>query len=574
MPAHLGRRRLRVIKEPTSRRVRVPASPAFPPPAGAVRLARRHWMLIVLVTAGLGLRVITQLAYRPALLYIDSYKYLSNASGYDPVGYRVLVDPVLWVGNLALVAAVQHLLGLAMAVTLYTLLIRRHTPRWAATLATAPLLLDAYQLQMEQTIMPDVLFEALILTGLTILLWNPRPGPRTIALGALVLGASADVRQIGEALIVPAVGFAVLMTRGGRRRLGHLAIAAACFGLPVVAYMSVADLTGGGFALTTRGTDIFYGRAAVAANCATLSLPASDRSLCPSPSVAATGIDTIINAADGPYQSYQPPPGETRRQATNDFDLSVLRQQPLAIPLSVARDAIRLFALTRDGSSSITPISRWQFQTTYPFYPPGVTDQGVAEAGQIYGGGGPVTVGPLAVFLRDYQLHGGYTPGPLLAGLTLAGALGSLALFGRRGGLRGPRGPHGWAQAGDQPLAAASALVTLSAVAVLAGADFYEFSWRYQLPALVLLPLAGALGSTVIARRVRHLTVRRAPVPEDLSELGRAPEPVAFRGPLPAHRAAARDRQADQVAVDVAIHARTAGTVARVPVTVPAEQHT
>jgi hypothetical protein len=37
-----------------------------------VRTARRHWMVLILLTAGLGLRVVTQLAYRPALLYIDS----------------------------------------------------------------------------------------------------------------------------------------------------------------------------------------------------------------------------------------------------------------------------------------------------------------------------------------------------------------------------------------------------------------------------------------------------------------------------------------------------------------------
>jgi len=40
-------------------------------------------------------------------------------------------------------------------------------------------------------------------------------------------------------------------------------------------------------------------------------------------------------------------------------------------------------------------------------------------------------------------------------------------------------------------------------VAVLLGADLYEFSWRYQLPALVTLPVAGAFGATAIARRIR-----------------------------------------------------------------------
>jgi hypothetical protein len=36
----------------------------------------------------------------------------------------------------------------------------------------------------------------------------------------------------------------------------------------------------------------------------------------------------------------------------------------------------------------------------------------------------------------------------------------------------------------------------------------YEFSWRYQLPALVTLPLAGVLGGTLIAGRLR---ARRGP---------------------------------------------------------------
>ena len=222
------------------------------------RQGRRHWMLLILLAAGAGLRVVTQLAYRPALLYIDSPKYLTTGlEKYDPQGYRdFLLMPVLRVGSLATVAALQHLLGLAMAVVLYALLRRRQAPRWAAALATAPLLLDAYQLQMEQTIMPDVTFEALIVAALAILLWRPRPGSWRLAAGALVLGLAADVRQIGELLIIPAVVFEVLVARGGRRRLGYLAVAVGCFAVPVLGYMTVSSVTGNGFALTTNGGNV------------------------------------------------------------------------------------------------------------------------------------------------------------------------------------------------------------------------------------------------------------------------------------------------------------------------------
>src|SRR6266851_1603641 len=126
-------------------------------------LLRRHWLLAILLSAGLALRVLAQIAYRPALLYIDSIKYLYGAyPGNDPPGYLLVLKPFLAVGNLDVVAAVQHLLGLGMAVALYVVMCRRGVPRWLAALATAPILLDGYQLQMEQAIMPDTLFEALI----------------------------------------------------------------------------------------------------------------------------------------------------------------------------------------------------------------------------------------------------------------------------------------------------------------------------------------------------------------------------------------------------------------------------
>ena len=40
------------------------------------QLLRLNWLLGILLSAGLALRIAAQLAYRPALLYIDSAKYL------------------------------------------------------------------------------------------------------------------------------------------------------------------------------------------------------------------------------------------------------------------------------------------------------------------------------------------------------------------------------------------------------------------------------------------------------------------------------------------------------------------
>ena len=137
---------------------------------------RAHWPFVLVLSAGLVLRVLTEVAYRPALLYIDSAKYLVGSGGTAPEGYQVLLRLLDPVGGLALVAAVQHVFGLAMAIAVYALLTRRRVPRWAATLAAAPVLLDAYQLQLEQTVMPDVLFETMITAGLVLLLWPRPPG--------------------------------------------------------------------------------------------------------------------------------------------------------------------------------------------------------------------------------------------------------------------------------------------------------------------------------------------------------------------------------------------------------------
>jgi hypothetical protein len=104
---------------------------------------------------------------------------------------------------------------------------------------------------------------------------------------------------------------------------------------------------------------------------------------------------------------------------------------------------------------------------------------------------------PVAVFLRGYQLSVGYVPGSVLgiafvAGLVAAAGVGRA----RRSGLR-----------------AACLLPTLCGLGVLLAADLFHFSWRYQLPALVLAPLGGALAFTALTgwvERARQADSRAA----------------------------------------------------------------
>ena len=411
-----------------------------------------------------------------------------------------------------------------MAVALYATLIRRHAPRWAATLAVAPLLLDAYQLQMEQTIMPDVTFEALIATGLTILLWKPRPTAYAMAMGGFVLGLSATVRQVGEILIIPALAVCLLSARGWRARLSLGGLLTVSFAIPVLVYMTYsAVILHDRFELSDQGDAVLYGRMAAAADCPALRIPAAMRALCPSPQAARSfGVDGLVNNPASPAYTAPLPAGLSHAGAAKRFSYAVLEQQPLRVAGAIAGDAVKLFALTRNTAPGDTPIWRWQFQATYPSYPPTITASSASALFRAAGGGGtPTAIRPLAVFLRDYQLHGGYTPGPYLLLALLAGIGGVAAGCVRR----------------DARAALACLLVTGAGAGVLLGADLYEFSWRYQLQALVTLPAAGALGAGVIQGCIRGTARRKAAAtsaPDPAVTLGRCPASASglTSGPL------------------------------------------
>jgi hypothetical protein len=515
----------------------------------APALARRHWLFTALLTLGLVLRILTQIAYRPALLYIDSTKYLLGAyPGDDPPGYQLALKPLVALFNLSAIAAIQHLLGLGMAVALYLVLLRRGAPRWLSALATAPVLLDAYQLQIEQNVMPDVMFEALIVTGLVALLWRTTPSRWLIAVGGLALGASATARQIGEIFILPAVCYLLIVTPGWRLRLKHAGLLCLAFALPILAasYRNYADPQVHSFSLAPYASGSIYGRMAEAANCTTLRLPAYERPLCPDATqkllLGPDGLDhnpkspikgtwiPAMSKADrlalmqvcrksvpvkvGTVVRYQDVP-IVCGQVTSDFDRRVLKQQPLNVLASIGKDTLKMFALVRATSTGDPSITRWQFQTFYPQYPPYIV---ISRGTFVYGtfntagieeqigtgGGNPAVIKPLASFLRAYQLGGGYTPGPLFAFALVAGLAGSLAALRRR------------AAPAQRAAALACALFFVTGVAALLSSDIFEFNWRYQLPALITLPPAAALAIALLLRRGSLAAAGREVVPDPL----------------------------------------------------------
>ncbi len=483
-----------VVSPPAAR---TDAAAAATEPAGrraaAGSILRQHWLAVTLLAAGLVLRVLALLAYRPALFYIDSVKYIDSSQGNDPEGYKAPLRAILFAANFNAVAAVQHLLGLAIAVSLYVLLLRSGASRWLAALAIAPVLLDGYQLQQEQTIMPTVWFEALIVAGLVILLRRPDPGWRRVVAAGLVLGTSATVAQVGEALVLPAVIYLLAAGGGWRRALGRAAALCVAFAVPILAYSTGSLLATGLFALSHQGDTSLYGRTATAVNCATIRLTAAEHAICPTAAQQARGDDWLAFNPTSPVQAiYRNLPRGDVDSTIMSFNSAVLKQQPLRVVQAYGRDVLKLYAVTRHTAPGDPPITRWQFARSYPYFTPHATKAEVDAMTRQFGGGSPAVWRPVADFLHHDQLDGGYTPGPLLALFTITGLAGSLiALVRRRLDVR------------TRQLALACLAFFASAVSLLLVSDLFVFSWRYQIPALVTLVPAGALGLGVLASMVR-----------------------------------------------------------------------
>jgi len=446
--------------------------------------ARRHWLFLAVLGVGLALRVVTQIAYRPSLLYIDSFTYLGNLHDLNPsrtsqpIGYELLLlRPVLSVGNLAVVAAVQHVVGLGMGVAIYVLAVRLGARRWVAVLAAVPVLLDAYQLQIEQNIMSETLFEAFILAGVVVLLWKRPLTAPVLAIGGALLSLSTTVRSVGAVLIFPAVVYALVAGSAGWQRLVRAATVAAAFVFVLAVYSGYSWIKTGDVGIGSGDAYLAYGRAATIVDCRGLDIPRYERPLCPpEPLDDRHGVNEYAHLSPYPGRVMLPP-GKDRETVLRDFARRVFFHQPLDLAKHVATDFAKAFTPRRVEFPQDVPLSRWQFQHYYPTF-----QIDPIPAVRTYGGGSPHVVEPLAVFLRGYQLSVGDVPGSILGLAFLAGLLAAAGVGRARGsGLR-----------------AACLLPTLSGLSVLLAADLFIFSWRYQLPALVLAPLSGALALTAL----------------------------------------------------------------------------
>jgi hypothetical protein len=449
-------------------------------PSRAARLARaagRHRVFLVALLGGLAIRVVVSVAYHPALIYIDSRSYLRMAdhpvlNTLRPIGYSLALWPLRQLEPVspAPIVVLQHLLGLALAVLIYAFLVRRGLRPWGATLATLPVLLDPLELVLEHFVLSDFLFAALLVVACVLVLWEDRPRVWAVGLAGLVVGASLLVRGAGTFAPVVFV-VALLCLRVGWVRL--VAFAAA-FVVPVAAYAVAFHSAHGEYALSRSGSQFLYARLATVVNChdPQLRLPSYEQVLCPRQPVAQRPSSDYYmwGHKEGPAYHVVVPPGMSGPQVFKDFDKRVIRAQPGTVTKMVAGDLLRGFAPTRTHDAPGFPARNWLFDDHYWMF----TYRGVLPGSE---------PGP-ASFMKHYR-QVLWTPGPLLGALAIVALLATAGLGRSR-------------RSGDR--VAIGLLVGTCLVVLLTGAAVSGPSWRYQLPQLTLLPMAGALAVAALAR--------------------------------------------------------------------------
>ncbi len=454
-------------------------------------LVGRHRLFSALLLAAAALRAVTQVAYRPALLfYGDSLSYLANASRLAPetirpAGYPAFLRAVLAVHDLAVVPAIQHVFGLLVGGLVYALVRRLGPGPVAGSIAAAPVLFDAYELNIEQHVLSEALFTLLVVLALAVLLWRERPSLGACIITGILLAAAALTRSVGLALIAPAAAFAI--ARAGLVRTLALALA---FAVPLAGYAAWSStVPHEGFALTDHDGYFLYGRVADFASCAGLGLdPAERRVLCdPRPPAERPNPNVYVwhKWFRHRYPGFPRTPAR-RNAALQSFALEVIRHQPLAYAETVLGDMAHYAAFGRSTGPRDERISEWQFHVSRGESPR--ARRRVVHEARRWGG----TVGGSVAgqrFLTAYQRIV-YTPGTLLA-LAVLLALAAAAAGGVRAGRR--------VRAETLTLAAAGVVLPLTA------AMTSMFDFRYLLPSLPLLPAAGVLGASVLAARVRNL---------------------------------------------------------------------
>ncbi|WP_336216706.1 hypothetical protein [Nonomuraea sp. LPB2021202275-12-8] len=457
-------------------------------PAG--RALRAHRLFGVALVLAAALRVLVMLGYDTAQVYwYDSFTYLDTAvhmqprGAFHPAGYAWFLWLMRPFHSVHLIAGVQHVLGLGIAVMMYALLRRRGLPGWGAGLATLPVLFDPSFVRLEHAILSDLQVIALLVAALLALMWREEVTVRAAAAAGLLIALAGLTRTAA----VPLLGLAALwlpLRRTPWRRTAALLVAGA---LPLLAYAGWYAQHHGRFALSGSDGVALWARTMTFADCSIIQPPPEEAKLCPNGAV----VDAASEYVWAPGASLNRLPGD--RFQYNDlarsFALKAIAAQPLDYLRVVVRDTSLAFTWEpvrhpqRVTPTSNFPYGSWKLPEEHALvhqvrreYDPAIRGMSSVEPfGSI-----------LAAYPYPWFLHG-----TMFGVLLLAGAAGSIR--------RRPPALLPWAFA---------MFLLVAPVAAL------DFDHRYVLPAIPMACVAAALAVPALPRRrYRAVEPERISVP-------------------------------------------------------------
>lgn len=477
-------------------------------------MVRTHPHLTLLIVVGATLRVITLAAYQPALLFhADAYGYLRVADDLIPSPTRPSLYPLLLrlaypLQSLVPIVVMQHVVGIGVAIGLYALLRRLGAGPIGGAVGAAPMFLDAYLLNIEQYVLSETLFLGLLISAAYVLVHSRSPTLVSAGTAGLLLGLAGITRVVGVFLVILALVY-LAWKRAGPLRVGACLIASL---IPMVCYAIWFHSAWGTYAITTQGPLILYGRVSPFADCSNPTLPEYQRTLCDTrPAPERPGTEFYVWRTQhplSPLRDFQLPPGRGLLEVLGDFSRRIILAQPLDYARVVAGDMYHYFGFGRWEEPRDASMAPWEFTDSFDAGPddpaqleaekargdnfPRVIRElrGSPEATGLFGDEAPPKfqiVGSLARFLDSYQ-DIVYTPGPVLAVALILGIIGAVLRPRRRTRKRSAR-PECFLFA------------SMGTVLLLVPAATAVFDYRYLLPAIPFLSMAGVLGSYEIRKR-------------------------------------------------------------------------
>jgi hypothetical protein len=437
----------------------------------------------VIFALGAGLRILTEVAYWPALYYPDSGAYIAQANGSllsnpaQPAGYPVIIRILRDLGlGFGVLTALQHLAGLAAGGIVYLIIWRLSGRRWPAAAGAAIVMLDAYAIAVEQFVMTDAFFGAMLIAMAALSLFGQRRGWHVLS--GVLLALACLIRPVGLFCLPVWLGYE--LWRQGRSPAFVLCLASVL--VPVLGYAAANDAKTGHFALTDDTAWLLYARVAPIGECNGLSLPAEERILCPQPSQRGHGAAYYMYSLRSPAVRAFGLPSTSAPARVDDvlkgYALRVMRQRPLRYLGAVGGDLGAAFV---PEAPSDVPLADKPITMASPH---------TLIAPHRYPRRAPADV------LRAYAAVA-HTIRPLLGLFVI---LGVVALVS--GGALRP----------------VVALLEGMGLALLFGAALSHFELRYVLPSAPLLTAGGMLAGAALwerwrGRRERATSARRSSCP-------------------------------------------------------------